>query len=253
MPYCVNLSGKTAFVTGSTRGIGYGLALALAGAGADIVVTSRHQDECERVCGVIRGIGVKALPVAFDVRDRVSIEVAAARAVKYFGAIDILINNAGTAVTEKAEDLSEAQWDMVMDTNLKGVFFCAQVIGRHMIERKVGKIINIASIFGVVGQWNILPYCVAKGGVIQMTRALALEWSRYNILVNAICPGYVKTAMNSLVLEDERTYKNILQNIPERRLGLPEDLASAAIFLASDGSNYMTGQTMIIDGGWTAK
>ena len=253
MSHCVNLSGKTAFVTGSTKGIGYGLALALAGAGANIVVTSRHQDECERVCQVIGGLGVKALPVAFDVKDRISMEIAVGKVIKYFGSIDILINNAGTAVTKKAEDLSEEEWDLVVNTNLKGVFFCAQTVGRHMIERKEGKIINIASIFAMVGQWNILPYCVAKGGVIQMTKALALEWSRHNIQVNAICPGYVKTAMNSLVLEDERTYGSILQNIPQRRLGLPEDLAAAALFLASDGSNYMTGQSIIIDGGWTAK
>ncbi len=253
MPHCLDLSGKTAFVTGSTKGIGYVLALALAGAGANIVVTSRHQDECERVCQVIEGNGVRSLPIALDVKNRLSMEIAVGKAVKYFGSIDILVNNAGTAVTKKAEDLSEEEWDMVMNTNLKGVFLCSQAIGRHMIKQKKGKIINIASIFGTVGQWNILPYCVAKGGVIQMTKALSLEWARYNIQVNAVCPGYVKTAMNSAVLEDERLGGVIMQNIPQKRLGLPEDLAAATVFLASGGSNYMTGQTIIIDGGWTAR
>jgi len=226
--------------------------MALAEAGANIVVTSRHQDECERVSGILEGMGVKTLPVAFDVNDRISVEEATNKALRYFGSIDVLVNNAGTAVTKKAEDLSEAEWDLVIDTNLKSVFFCCQVIGRQMIKQMGGKIINIASIFGMVAEKKILPYCVAKGGVLQMTKGLALEWSSYNIQVNAICPGYVKTAMNELVLQDQRICGDILQKVPQRRLGLPEDLSGATVFLASDRSNYMTGQTIIIDGGWTA-
>lgn len=247
------LQGKVALVTGSTKGIGNGIAMELAKAGADIIVTSRNKADCENVVGEIKKFGVRALAFAADVTKIDDINALLTAAINHFGRIDILVNNAGTAVTKKAEYLTEEDWDRVLNTNLKGVFFCTQAIGRHMIENKSGKIVNIASMLGIVGDKQVLPYCVAKGGVIQMTRALALEWARYNINVNALCPGYVMTQINEAEFKNEKIMSHVLGNIPLSRLGSIGDMARAAVFLASPASDYMTGQTLVIDGGWTAK
>jgi len=249
-----NLSGKVAVVTGSTKGIGYGIAKGLAQAGAAVVVTSRRQADCDRVAAEIAGeYGVPTLAVAADVTNLGQIDELMERARLAFGRIDILVNNAGTAITKRAEELTEADWERVTSVDQKAVFFVSQAAGKQMIAQGGGKIINVASIMGVVGDKQILPYCVAKGGVIQMTKALALEWAKYNIQVNALCPGYVITPMNEADLQQEKIRDHILKSTPMRRFGEIEDMTGPAVFLASAASNYMTGQTLIVDGGWTAQ
>lgn len=248
------LQGKTAVVTGATKGIGRGIAFALAGHGANVVVVSRHLDECQKTAEEIaESCGVETMPVAADVTQLAQIEALVEKAAERFGKIDILINNAGTAITKKAEDITEQDWDRVLNVDLKGVFFCAQAFGRKMIGQGYGKIVNIASILGLVGDKQVLPYCVAKGGVIQMTKALALEWAKYNITVNALCPGYVITPMNREDLQNEKISAHILKKVPMRRFGEVENMTEACVFLASDASSYMTGQAMVIDGGWTCE
>jgi NAD(P)-dependent dehydrogenase (short-subunit alcohol dehydrogenase family) len=249
-----DLSGKVALVTGSTKGIGRGLALGLARQGADLVVTSRNQRDCEAAAEDIRACGRAVVARSCDVTDHQSVQDLAAAVLAEFGRIDILVNNAGTAVTKPAEDLTEEDWDRVTDVDLKGVFLCCSVFGRHMIAQRAGKIINIASVLGLVGGKQLLPYCAAKGGVVQMTRALALEWAKYNIQVNALCPGYVKTPMNeAAIMGSEKVYNHIIAKTPMRRLGEVEELIGPLVFLASDASSYMTGQTLVVDGGWTAE
>lgn len=250
----MKLQGKTAVVTGATKGIGRGFAAALASEGANVVVVSRTGADCEKTAQELQTeYSVQALACPTDVTDLAAIAALMNKAKEHFGSLDILVNNAGSAITKKAEAITEADWDRVLDLDLKGVFFCAQVAGRIMIEQKRGKIINVASIMGLVGDKQILPYCVAKGGVVQMTKALALEWARHDIQVNAICPGYVVTEMNRADLETERVASHILKKIAMRRYGEVEDMAAACVYLASDDSNYMTGASMVIDGGWTCE
>lgn len=248
----MSLHGKTAIITGSTKGIGKALAVGMARAGADIVVVSRHQDDCDAVAEEIRKLGVQSLGIAADIKDLEQITNLVNGALKVFKQIDILVNNAGSVINQKAEEITENEWDYIMNLDLKGVFFCSQLVGRVMIKQNRGKIINIASMLGLVGEKMVLPYCVSKGGVIQMTRALALEWARYNIQVNALCPGYIMTEMNYNQLSEEKIYQTLLRKTPLNRLGRVEDMIGGAVFLASESSNYMTGQTLTIDGGWTA-
>lgn len=248
-----NLCGKTAIVTGATRGIGYGLAVELAKAGANIAVVSRNSADCERVAEEIAAIGVKTLAAPADMTSIKDIENMVAKTVAAFSTIDILINNAGNALTKRAEEVTEEDWEHILNLDLKGVFFCCQAAGKVMIRQKRGKIINISSILGLVGEKLVAPYCAAKGGVIQLTRALALEWARYNIQVNALCPGYVETSINAEELQNPKVREYIVGKTAVKRLGNIEDIAGAALYLSSEASNYMTGQTMTVDGGWTAQ
>ncbi|OPZ75536.1 MAG: 2-dehydro-3-deoxy-D-gluconate 5-dehydrogenase [Firmicutes bacterium ADurb.Bin456] len=248
-----NLDGKVALVTGSTKGIGYGIAMGLANAGADLVIVSRHQDDCDRVAGEVRNKLCDAVGIATDITKRDQVESLVTKAIAKFGRIDILVNNAGTAITKKTEDLTEEDFDRVVNLDQRAVFVMSQTVGRFMIKQGGGIIVNVASVLGLVGERQVLPYCVSKGGVIQMTRALALEWAKYNVRVNALCPGYVITPMNEADLKNEKIFNHIVKNIPMRRLGSVEEVASAALFLASDASSYMTGQCLIVDGGWTAQ
>ncbi|MFZ7104565.1 MAG: SDR family NAD(P)-dependent oxidoreductase [Peptococcaceae bacterium] len=248
-----DLSNKVAIVTGATKGLGYGMALGLAQAGADVVVVSRTPADCRKVAAEIADLGRDPLALPTDVSKPESIENLVNSTLEKYGKIDILVNNAGTAVTQKAEDLTEEDWDRVVDTNLKGVFLLAQAVGKEMIKQNRGKIINIASIFGLVGDKSVLPYLASKGGVLQLTRGLALEWARYNIQVNAVAPGYVMTPMNEKELRDEKVYNYITKKIPMRRLGEIGDIAGAVIYLASDAANYVTGSTIAVDGGWLAQ
>jgi len=249
-----SLNDKVAIVTGSTKGIGYGIALAYAEAGADLVIVSRNEEECRKVSEKFKAMGRKALPVAADLSCQEDIDRLVNLSLQSYGKIDVLVNNAGTAVTKAAEELEMEDWERVINLNLRGVFFCSQRVGKEMIRLgQGGKIINIASIFGLVGERFILPYCVAKGGVIQLTKALALEWAKYGIQVNALCPGYVKTPMNEKELSDPKIQNHLLKKIPMRRFGEAAEIAPAAVFLGSEGSNYMTGQTLVVDGGWTAE
>jgi len=250
----MKLQRKTALVTGATKGIGRGLADALAREGANIVVVSRSAEDCARVGAEIsETYSVRTLPRAADITDRWQVALLVGEACEQFGGIDILVNNAGSAITKKAEEITEEDWDRVLNVDLKAVFFCAQEVGKRMIAQQSGKIINVASMFGLVGDKQILPYCVAKGGVVQMTRALALEWARHNIQINALCPGYVVTRMNEAELTDERFSGVILKKVAMRRYAQVEEIAESCVFLASEGSSYMTGQTLVLDGGWTCQ
>lgn len=247
------IEGKTAIVTGATKGIGNAIALGLAKHGKNnIVVVSRHQEDCNRVAGDIEKLGSTALPLAVDVSRVAAIEEMVNKTVERFGSIDILVNNAGSTITKKAEDLTEEDWDRVVNVNLRGSFFCAQIVGRQMIKQKYGNIINMASMYGFVGDRYLLPYIAAKGGLIQVTRGLALEWARYNIRVNAICPGYILTEFNREMLDKNENLRKYINNLtPMNRIGQPEEIVGAALFLASDASSFMTGSLVVVDGGWT--
>lgn len=251
----IHVKEKVALVTGGTKGIGKAIAKALAENGADVVVVSRNQDDCDRVAKELsEQYGVKSLGVSGDITKQENIDRIVAKTVEAFGRIDILVNNAGSAITKKAELLDESDWNRVIDLDLKAVFFCSQAVGKQMIAQgKGGKIINIASILGIVADKQVLPYCVAKGGVMQMTKALALEWAKYNIQVNAICPGYVITEMNEKELTDEKISAGLLRKTSMRRFAQVDEISGAAVYLGSDSSSYMTGQSIVIDGGWTAE
>lgn len=248
-----DLTGKVAIVTGATKGLGHGMAVALAEAGANIVVVSRTPQDCENVAKEIAGLGVQTLAQPCDVTKKSSMDELVAKTIERFGKIDILVNNAGTAVTKPALELSEDDWDKVVDTNLKSTFLLSQAVGKQMSTQNHGKIVNIASMFGLIGDKNVLPYLASKGGVLQLTRGLALEWSKYNIQVNAVAPGYVMTPINEKELSEEKVYKYITGKTPMRRLGKAEEIAGIVVYLASDASNYATGSIFTVDGGWTAQ
>lgn len=248
------LKGRVALVTGGAKGLGLGFARGLAAAGAHVAVAGRSKAACTAAAQALgQEFGVRALACPADVTSVKQVGRMVEDVVAGLGRLDILVNNAGTALTKRAEDVTEQDWDAVLDVDLKGVFFCAQAAGRVMINQGGGKIINVASALGLVGAKQVLPYCAAKGGVVQLTRALALEWARYDIQVNALCPGYVQTGMNEAALADERVRSHILGKIPARRLGRAEEMAAACVFLAGSGADYMTGQTLVVDGGWTCE
>ena len=252
-PELFDLQGKVAVVTGSTRGIGRGIAECLGKAGASVVIVGRSREACERVAADLTAMGITALAAWADVTKVEEVERLMQKTEDAFGRIDILVNNAGGALTHKAEDITEEEWDQVLDLDLKSVFFCSQRAGRRMIRQQRGKIINTASIMGQVGQKLTLTYCAAKSGVVGLTRALALEWARHNIQVNALCPGFVLTSINEEAMKDEKIFNATLRKIPAGRLGQVSDMVGAVLFLASEASDYMTGQTLTVDGGWTAQ
>lgn len=252
LPAEFDLSGKVAIVTGAGRGIGYHIALALAKYGADIVVCSRTTSELEKVSIEIEKLGKQAMIQSLDVTNIKSIPSMVDKTMKTFGHIDILVNNAGVNRPQWALDVTEENWDLVMNTNLKALFFCAQTVGRVMIKQKKGKIINISSDAGSVGLLRRAAYCASKGGVNLLTKVLALEWAQYNINVNAIAPAFIKTPLTEPMFEEKGFREYVLGNTPLGRVGEPKDVSGALVFLASEASNYMTGSVMLIDGGWTA-
>ncbi len=248
-----DLTGKTAIVTGGTKGLGLAIVQALSSVGAQVVVVSRNAHDCKRVAQDLEDKGRKAFGFACDITQSENIQDLIDNTLQQYGRIDILINNAGVAVTKPAVELTEEDWDFVINTNLKGVFMMAQAVGQVMIQQQYGRIINMASMFGLVGDKNVLPYLCSKGGVIQMTKGLALEWARHNITVNAIAPGYVVTPINEAVLKEEKVQKYLLGKTPLRRFGKGHEVASAAVYLSSDESSYVTGSVFSVDGGWTAQ
>ena len=247
-----DLSEKIAVVTGAGRGLGHDISLALARYGAHVVACSRTESELETVAEKIKAMGRQAIPVPMDVSDIRSIRPMVDRAVEAFGRIDILVNNAGINRPQRAEDVTEDNWDQVMSTNLKGLFFCAQAVGLVMISQKKGKIINISSDAGTVGIPGRAAYCASKGGANLVTKVLAIEWAQHHINVNAIAPAFIETPLTEPMLKDPAFNKYVLENTPLGRVGKPKDVSSATVFLASEASDYMTGHTLLIDGGWTA-
>ncbi len=248
----LNLAGKTAIITGAGRGIGKAIALKLAEAGADIVPVSRTLDEIEAVAEEARRMGRQALPLTMDVTKQDDIDSMVEKAVAKFSKIDILINNAGVTVKKPSEDVTEEDWDRILNTNLKGVFFCAQKVGMQMIKQNKGAIVNMASIASRVAITNSVVYCVSKGGVLQLTRVLAIEWAKHNIRVNAIGPAYIETPLTAGLLNNPELLQTIKARTPMGRIGKPDEISEAALFLASDAASYITGEILYIDGGLNA-
>jgi gluconate 5-dehydrogenase len=246
-----DLSGKVAIVTGTSRGLGQYFGRALAKAGADLVITSRKLSSLTKFKKEIESLGRKTLTVEVDVTSQNDIENMVQAAIKEYGKIDILVNNAGLNIRSPSADFSWEDWDTVLDTNLKGNFFCAQAVAKEMIKRKYGRIINMGSCTCVFGMEGIAPYTASRGGALMMTKSLAAEWGKYGITVNILAPGWFKTAQNAALYENKQWVENIKSRIPLNRPGLPHDLDGAIIFLASDASAYITGQIILVDGGFT--
>jgi gluconate 5-dehydrogenase len=244
-----DLTGKVALVTGTSRGLGQYLAGALARAGADLVITSRDPRTLEPFQQEVESLGRKALPLALDVRQYASIQAMAAAAISHYGKIDILVNNAGCNVRKPALEVTWEDWNLVLDTNLRGAFFVAQAVARHMVPRKYGRIINIGSVTAVAGYAGLGPYGASRGGIKQLTMSLADDWGVHGITVNCLAPGWFKTAQNAVMYENKDWVEYLCDRIPLKRPGQPHDLDGAVVFLASDASGYITGQTLLVDGG----
>jgi NAD(P)-dependent dehydrogenase (short-subunit alcohol dehydrogenase family) len=244
-----DLSGRVALVTGASRGLGQGFGRALARAGADLVLTSRTAAALDGVRREIEGLGRRAVPVELDVRDRGSIERMAEAAHAAFGRLDILVCNAGCNVRKAALDVTWDDWNLVLDTNLRGAFFVAQAVARIMIPQRYGRIINIGSVTSVFGYAGIGPYCASRGGIKQLTMSLADEWGPYGITVNCLAPGWFQTAQTQALYDNRAWVEYICDRIPLKRPGQPQDLDGAIVFLASEESRYVTGQTLLVDGG----
>lgn len=247
------LKDKVAMVTGAGRGIGKSIALALAEAGADVVVAARTEREIKKTAEEINQMGRRSLSVPADVGKSREVQDMVDQTITKFGKIDILVNNAGIATGKSALEVSEEDWHRVLETNLTGPFLCSKAAGRHMIKRRQGSIINIISTLAIRGMPERIDYCASKGGLIQITKVLALEWAQYNIRVNAIGPGFFYTPMTASRHDDPEYKKNLLPSIPLKRLGQPEEIGPLAIYLASDASSYVTGEAFFIDGGILAK
>ncbi len=247
-----NFKDKTVVVTGSSRGLGKEIALAFSKAGANLVLGSRSLDQLHRVAEEIKKEGGRALPLEVDVTDRESVKAFADKAWEEFGRVDVLINNAGVIYRAPATELSEEQWDETIDINLKGTFLCSQAVGKKMVETGSGKIISIASDKAFVGYPGRAAYCASKGGIVMLTKALAVEWAPYNVHVNAVAPTYVETEMTRDILNDPENYREITRAIPMNRVSKPHELFGAIMLLASDASSFITGHTLMVDGGLTA-
>jgi NAD(P)-dependent dehydrogenase (short-subunit alcohol dehydrogenase family) len=239
-----NLQGRVALVTGAGRNLGKAIALSLAEAGADVAATSRTLSEVERTAEEIRQKGAKALAISADVTQPAEVEAATQRTLAEWGRIDILVNNAATRSFQPVLETSAEEWRSVIDTNLTGAFFCCQAVGPIMIRQGGGRIINISSRIGLQGAVNRAAYCASKGGLIQLTRALALEWAPYKILVNAIAPGLMNTPTAKAMHEGKTA------SIPLKRAGELEEVAPLVVYLGSEACTYMTGEVIVIDGGW---
>lgn len=245
-----DLTGRIALVTGASRGLGQYLARALAGAGANLAITSRSVERLEAFVQEIRSMGRNVFAVELDVRDYDSIQSAVTKVFDRFGRIDILVNNAGCNVRRRAVDVTWEDWNLVLDTNLRGPFFVAQAVARTaMIPQRYGRVINIGSVTCVAGYAGLGPYCASRGGIKQLTMSLADDWGVYGITVNCLAPGWFKTAQTAVLYENEEWVKYLCDRIPLKRPGRPNDLDGAVVFLASDASEYMTGQTLLVDGG----
>jgi NAD(P)-dependent dehydrogenase (short-subunit alcohol dehydrogenase family) len=249
-----DLAGRVAIVTGGASGIGRQMAQGLAEMGADLVLCARHADRCEQAAEELRELGVRALGLRCDVRDQTEIEAVVERARAELGRIDILVNNAGTVWGAWPEETPLDGWQKVVDVNLTGVFLFSQAAGRVMIGQKGGKVVNIASILALIGAppeiMNSVAYSATKGGVVAFTRDLATKWARHAINVNAIAPGWFPSDLSNVVLDQHA--EALYDQIPLRRFGGPDDLKGAVVFLASAASDYVTGQTLVVDGGQSA-
>jgi len=248
----MKLKNKIAIVTGSGGGIGKSIALELAKEGAKVVVSDIDLKGCQNVCNEIKKINSDVIAVKCDVSKKSDVDAMIKKTIQKFQKIDILVNNAGVVLMKPFVEMTEKDWDFILDINLKGVFLCTNAVARQMIKQKSGKIISVASIAGKVGFMNTSAYCASKAGIINLARELALELSPHNINVNVIAPGVIATKMTEDMLKDKKTKKVLLASTPLGRVGQPEEIGKAAVFLASDDSKFITGHTLVVDGGWLA-
>jgi NAD(P)-dependent dehydrogenase (short-subunit alcohol dehydrogenase family) len=248
-----DLSGRVAIVTGTSRGLGQYFARALAKAGADLILTSRKRPDQNNDLAAfekeIQSLGRRAISLELDVRNQQSIEKFAAEAEAAFGHFDILVNNAGCNVRKPALDVTWEDWNLILDTNLRGSFFVAQAVARRMIPRTYGRIINVGSVTSVAGYAGLGPYGASRGGIRQLTMSLADDWGKHGVTVNCLAPGWFRTAQNNVMYEDKEWVEYLVERIPLKRPGHPNDLDGAIVFLASEASRYVTGQTLLVDGG----
>jgi NAD(P)-dependent dehydrogenase (short-subunit alcohol dehydrogenase family) len=246
-----DLSGQTAIVTGTSRGLGQYFARALAQAGADLVLTSRKRESLSAFEQEIKALGRRAVSLELDVQSQQSIDQMAADAEAAFGQVHILVNNAGCNIRKPALDVTWQDWNQILDTNLRGTFFVAQAVARGMVSNGYGRIINIGSVTSVFGYAGLAPYGASRGGVRQMTMSLADDWGKHGITVNCLAPGWFRTEQNKVLYEDKEWVEYLVERIPMKRPGEPHDLDGAVVFLASEASRYITGQTLLVDGGIT--
>lgn len=244
-----DLTGRVALVTGASRGLGQGFARALARHGADLILTSRKRHDLQPFQEEILAMGRKAVALELDVRDDVSISRMAEEAQAAFAFIDILVNNAGCNVRKPALEVSWQDWNQVLETNLRGSFFVAKAVAPQMIARGYGRIVNIGSVTSVFGYAGLAPYTASRGGIRQLTMSLADEWGRHGVTVNCLAPGWFKTEQNKMLYDDPEWVEYLCDRIPLKRPGVPGDLDGAIVFLCSEESRYITGQTLLVDGG----
>jgi NAD(P)-dependent dehydrogenase (short-subunit alcohol dehydrogenase family) len=244
-----DLSGRVAIVTGTSRGLGQYMARALAKAGADLVLTSRDRNRLSAFEAEIRALGRRTVSLELDVGKHESIEKMATSAEEAFGHVDILVNNAGCNIRKPALEVTWEEWNLILDTNLRGSFFVSQAVARGMIARGYGRIINIGSVTSVAGYAGLAPYGASRGGIRQLTMSLADDWGKYGVTVNCLAPGWFRTAQNQVLYENREWLEYLCDRIPLKRPGQPEDLDAAVVFLAAESSRYVTGQTLLVDGG----
>jgi len=248
----LDLTDRTAVVIGATSGIGKAIALALADAGADVVPTGRRAKLTKEAAREIKARGRRSLAMAADVSDPDSLQALADATLEEFGKVDILVNAAGRTVRRPTLEVSDAEWNEIMDTNLTGMLRACRVFGYYMIERRYGRIINIGSLTSVVALYEVAAYGASKAGVAALTKSLAVEWAPHNVCVNAILPGVFRTALNEGLLDGTDRGRELLMRTPMRRFGQPEEVAGAAVFLASEAASFVTGHLLAVDGGFLA-
>ncbi len=249
----VNLDGKVAVVTGAGRGLGAAAARSLAEAGADVVLLARKRDELEAVAAEVEEAGRQALVIPVDVTDEAAIEAASDHVISIFGRVDILVNNAGIAQVGPLLEFDLGALRQLFEVNVFGAFLCARAFGAHMVAQRKGTIINVSSIAAIAGENDMAAYSASKGAIVSFTQALAIEWARHHITVNCIAPGYIRTDLNKVALDDPSIGPKMVQRIPLRRVGQPEEFGPLVAYLASDLAAYMTGSIIVFDGGQTAR
>jgi len=247
-----DLTGKVAIVTGGTKGLGYGIVMALAYYGAKVVITSRHQDDCDKVAKEVVEMGGEAIGIKTDVQVKAELDNLVVKTVEKYGKLDIMVNNAGVAITKPILDMDEVDYNTVLDSNLRSVYYGSAAAAKQMINQgNGGRIINMASMGGLVGTKNISTYGASKAAVLNLTKGMAIEFGKYNITVNSVCPGYVKTALNAEILDNPKYQEKMFKKIPLKRWGEVQEVAAIVLFLASDFSGIMTGSYVLADMGTT--